>query len=48
MTRSISMLAAFLVPGIAFAGSIDAPRTSVFEKALNVIIATVARRIGAF
>jgi hypothetical protein len=37
MTRLIWMLTACLMPGIAFAGSTDAPRKSVFEKALNVI-----------
>jgi hypothetical protein len=42
MTRSIWMLIACLMPGIVSANSIDAPRKSIFEKALNVILATVA------
>lgn len=42
MRRTIWMIAACLVPTIGFADPIGAPRKSVFEKALNVILATVA------
>jgi hypothetical protein len=45
MTRLMWMLTTFLVPGIALAGSINEPRISVFEKALNVIFATAAPQI---
>jgi hypothetical protein len=45
MARAAWTLAICLIPGIAFAGSTETPRVSVFEKALNVILATVAPQV---
>jgi hypothetical protein len=46
MSRAVWMLAACLIPGIAFAASTETPRVSVFEKALNVILASVAPQMS--
>jgi hypothetical protein len=45
MARAAWTLAICLIPGIAFAASTETPRVSVFEKALNVIFATVAPQV---
>jgi hypothetical protein len=47
MARVIWMLAACLIPGIVLAASTETPRKSVFEKALNVILASVAPQMSA-
>jgi hypothetical protein len=46
MARAVWLLAACLIPGIAFAGSTETPRKSVFEQALNVILASVAPQMS--
>jgi hypothetical protein len=45
MARAAWTLAICLIPGIAFAASTETPRVSVFEKALNVILATVTPQV---
>jgi hypothetical protein len=46
MARVVWILAVCLIPGIVFAGSTETPLKSVFEKALNVILATVAPQMS--
>jgi hypothetical protein len=47
MMRLIWLLTACLISGIALASPTETPRKSVFEKALNVILATVAPQMSA-
>jgi hypothetical protein len=46
MMRAAWTLAICLIPGTAFAASTETPRVSVFEKALNVILATMAPQMS--
>jgi hypothetical protein len=47
MTRLIWLVTACLISGVALAAPTETPRKSVFEKALNVILATVAPQMSA-
>jgi hypothetical protein len=47
MTRLIWLVTACLISGVALAVPTETPRKSVFEKALNVILATVAPQMSA-